>query len=206
MIKVARNDILKDAARQFAHKAGELAEVTEIAICGSVAGNDPDPYDLDIAVVVNAIGFLEPLAKYARQMSSISHAWEVFVFDQQLTYQGRICHRRECPGQSIDCIDPNCGKVPHMRIAPDFQFDKQQFFESPLEIIYQATEKSYLLRYKEHMGIAFSRTYTPLKPIKAECVVCGRRFTIDGGEQKWYAKGGLSLPKRCSRCRSSRGF
>jgi hypothetical protein len=206
MIKVARNDILKDAARQFAQKAGELAEVAEISICGSVAGNDPDPYDLDIAVVVTSLGFLEPLAKYARQMSSISHAWEVFVFDQQLTHQGRICHRRECPGQSMDCADPNCGKVPHMRIAPDFQFDKQQFFESPFEIIYQATEKSYLLRYKEQIGITLSRVYTPLKSIKVECVVCGRRFTIDGGEQKWYAKGGLNLPKRCSRCRSSRGF
>lgn len=206
MIKGTRNNVLKDAARQFAHKAGELAGVAEIAICGSVAGNDPDPYDLDIAVVITALESLELLAKYARQMSSISHAWEVFLFDHRLIYQGRICHRRECPGQSIDCMDPDCGKIPHLRIIPDFQFHETQFFESPFEIIHQTTEKGYLLTYKEHIGIAFSRTYTPLKSMKVECVACGRRFTIDGGEQKWYAKGGLNLPRRCSRCRSERGF
>lgn len=206
MIKVTRNSVLKGAALQFAQKAGELADVAEIAICGSVAGNDPDPSDLDIAVIMTALGSLELLAKYARQMSSISHAWEVFVFDHRLTYQGRICHRRECPGQSIDCADPNCGKVPHLRIAPDFEFDEPQFFESPFEIIYQTIEKSYLLRHKEQIGIAFSRTYTALKSIKVECVICGRRFIIDGGEQKWYAKRGLNLPKRCFRCRSKRGF
>ncbi len=206
MIKVTRNSLLKDAARQFAQKAGELAELAEIAICGSVAGNDPNPSDIDLAVVMTHFSSLEPLAKYARQMSSISHAWEVFVFDHQLTYQGRICHRRECPRRSIDCADPDCGKVPHLRIVPDFEFDDPQFFESPFEIIYQTTEKSYLLRHKEQIGITFSRTYTALKPIKVECVMCGRRFIIDGGEQKWYEKRGLNLPKRCPRCRPGQGF
>ena len=206
MIKVTRNSLLKDAARQFAQKAGELAELAEIAICGSVAGNDPNPSDIDLAVVMTHFSSLEPLAKYARQMSSISHAWEVFVFDHQLTYQGRICHRRECPRRSIDCADPDCGKVPHLRIVPDFEFDDPQFFESPFEIIYQTTEKSYLLRHKEQIGITFSLTYTALKPIKVECVMCGRRFIIDGGEQKWYEKRGLNLPKRCPRCRPGQGF
>jgi len=206
MIKVTRNSLLKDAARQFAQKAGELAELAEIAICGSVAGNDPNPSDIDLAVVMTHFSSLEPLAKYARQMSSISHAWEVFVFDHQLTYQGRVCHRRECPRRSIDCADPDCGKIPHLRIVPDFEFDEPQFFESPFEIIYQTTEKSYLLRHKEQIGITFSRTYTALKSIKVECVICGRRFIIDGGEQKWYEKRGLNLPKRCPRCRPGRGF
>jgi predicted nucleotidyltransferase len=205
MIK-AKNNLLKDAAGQFAHKAATLLEVAEIAICGSVAGNDPDPSDLDLAVVVAGLESLEPLAKYARQMSSIAHTWEVFLFDHLLTYQGRICHRRECPGRSVDCSIPNCGKTPHVRIEPDFQFDEAQFFESPFEIIHQSTEKSYLLLHKEKLGIELFRTYASLRPIKVECVSCGRQFTIDGGEQKWFTKRGLYLPKHCSRCRSKRGY
>jgi predicted nucleotidyltransferase len=206
MTEGTRNNVLRGAAGQFAHKARELAGVAEIAICGSVAGNDPDPYDLDIAVVMTALDSLEPLAKYARQMSSISHAWEVFLFDHRLIFQGRICQRRECPGGSVECMGPNCGKIPHVRIAPGFQFDEIQFFESPFEILHQTTEKSYLLGYKERIGIGFSRTYTPLKPMRVDCIECGRRFTIDAGEQKWYTKGGLTLPKRCDRCRSKKYF
>jgi hypothetical protein len=133
-------------------------------------------------------------------MSSISHAWEVFTFDDQLAYRGRICHRRECPGRSVECLHPGCGEVPHLKINPEFEFDERLFFGSPFEILL-APEESRLLKHKQNLGTA-SRVYTPLKRLKRECIDCGRRFAIDGGEQKWYEKRGLVLPKRCSRCRT----
>jgi predicted nucleotidyltransferase len=199
MNRVDKNGILRDAARQFMQKAQSLPEVAEIVLCGSVAGNDPYPSDLDLAIILTTFDILEDLAKYARQMSSIAHNWEAFVFDDQLTYRGRICHRRECPGQSVDCLHPACGEVPHLKIDPDFEFDERLFFESPFEILLTPKESRFL-KHKQELGIA-SRVYTPLKPLKRACIECGQRFTVDGGEQKWYEKRGLALPKRCFRCR-----
>ena len=198
--KIDRNGILREAALQFAQKAQALAEVAEIVLCGSAAGNDPYPSDLDLALILTAFDSLESLAKYARQMSSISHAWDVFVFDTELTYRGRICHRRECRSQSVDCLHPACGEIPHLKIDPELTFDERLFFGSPFEILL-ALNESRLVKHKENLGIA-SRVYTPLKRLKSECIDCGRRFTIDGGEQKWFEKRGLVLPKRCSRCRT----
>lgn len=199
-----RNERFRNAARQFAQKASGIEGVQEIVLCGSVAGNDPDPYDIDIAVILTNINSVASVARCARQISSISHAWEVFVFDEHLAYKGRICHRRECPGRSIDCMIPDCGKVPHLRAEPDFEYDEKLFFLSPFDIFHSVTPDSIVLKYKEHLGISSSRIYVPLKPIKRECVDCGRRFTIDAGEQKWYSKSGMDLPKRCLRCRSER--
>ncbi len=198
--KIDRNGILRGAAVQFTQRAQGLAEVAEIVLCGSVAGNDPYPSDLDLAIILTTFDSLESLAKYARQMSSISHNWDVFVFDTELTYRGRICHRRECPGQSADCLHPGCGEVPHLKIDPEFEFDEHLFFESPFGILL-AAEESRFVKHKKALGIA-SKVYTPLKRLKRECVDCGRRLTIDGGEQKWYEKRDLVLPKRCSRCRT----
>jgi len=206
MDRVARNNALKDAAEGFAQKAATLFEFAEIAICGSVAGNDPDPSDLNLATVVTSHESLESLAKYTRQMNSISHTWDVFLFDSHLVYRGRICHRCECPRWSTDCSDPNCDKTPHLRDEPDFDFDGSQFFESPFEIKYQTTEKRSLLLHKKQLGVTSSRTYTAFKALKVECVEFGRRLAIDGGEQKWFTKRGLNLPKRCSRCRSERSY
>jgi hypothetical protein len=59
----------------------------------------------------------------------------------------------------------------------------------------QTTEKSSLRLHKKQLGVTSSRTYTAHKAIKVECVICGRRFTIDGDEQKWFTKRGLNLPK-----------
>lgn len=198
-----RNERFRDAARLFAQKAEGIIEVREAALCGSVAGNDPDPYDIDIAVILTDLSCLAALAKPARQISSISHAWEVFVFDEHLVYRGRICHRSQCPAQSVDCTIPGCGRIPHMRAEPGFKFDEKLFFSSPFEILRQATAESSFLKHRERLGISSPRAYTSLKPVKVECVDCGRRFTIDAGQQKWYEKAGFSLPKRCDRCRSS---
>jgi putative zinc ribbon protein len=36
------------------------------------------------------------------------------------------------------------------------------------------------------------------------CIVCGRKFTWDYGEQRWYHEHGLEPPKRCHECRPTR--
>jgi hypothetical protein len=135
--------------------------------------------------------------QFVKKSKHLSEVADIAICGSVLVYKGRICHRRECPGRSIDCSDPNRGKTPHLRNEPDFDFDESRFLESPFEIMYQTTETSSLLLHKKQLGITSLRTYTALKALKVKCVECGRRFTIDGGEQKWFTKRGLNLPKRC---------
>ena len=202
-----RNEILREAAHGFVDKARNLSFVAEIGIVGSVAGNDPFAGDLDLAIALSDFQNLEIIAKYARQMSSTSHEWEVFVFNAMLDYKGRICHRRECAKQSAECLVPGCGLVPHLMIIHDVVFDERMFFESPIDVIYSTHDESIFLNKRKELGIGTVRTYPVLKEIGTKCVECGRRFIIDPGEQKWFLRRGMDLPKRCENCRLARaGF
>lgn len=199
----SRNAILREAARSFVEKASALPSVLEIAIIGSVAGNDPYAGDLDLAMVLNDFEDFKALARHARQISPVSHEWEVFVFDRDPAHKGRICHRRECSRQSVDCLVAGCGTIPHLRIISGFAFDERMFYESPFDILFSRGESLFLSR-KNELGITVTRTYPVLKRMRVDCVECGRGFMIDPGEQKWFARRGMEFPKRCPKCRDAR--
>ncbi|MHB1377798.1 MAG: zinc-ribbon domain containing protein [Candidatus Humimicrobiaceae bacterium] len=204
MVKKNKNQILREAADDFAKKSSRFSSVLEIAIVGSVAGDDPYPNDLDISLVADNLDELDQLAKCARQMSRYYHNWEVFLFNKNLLPLGRICYRRQCPSQSVDCYVPGCGNPPHLRIHPGFKYDEKIFLSSPIDILYTSFKKSYLLDRKNKLGIVESGKYPILKDIKIKCVICGRTFLFTSGEQKWYKGQGYSQPKRCSGCRESK--
>lgn len=63
------------------------------------------------------------IAKSARQMSSIYHGWEVFVFSDDLKYLGRVCHKKVCPALDSICYYPRCGEIAYLSNTPDFVFD-----------------------------------------------------------------------------------
>lgn len=201
-----RNKILRAAADEFAGKAGRLSTPLEIAVVGSVSGDDPHPNDLDLAVIVRNLDELATMAKYARQISSHYHGWEVFLFDENLSPLGRICRRRECPGQSVDCYIPGCGKPPHLRVHPDFEYNENIFLSSPIDVVRTSFEKSLFLTRKEELGIVGSREYAVLEDIGIECRLCGKTFIFTGDEQKRYQKRGLSLPGRCPDCIEREGM
>lgn len=196
-----KNENLRLAAKEFTGKAQKLSTVLEIAIVGSVAGGDPYPNDLDLVIIVRNLGEIAIIAKYARQMSSYYHAWEVFLFGEDLRLLGRVCYRKECPGQSIDCYTPGCGQPPFLRTDPDFEYDERMFFESPIDMLWTSFSTSRLLEHKKELGIVESRRYPVLEDIELECIQCGKKFVFTAGEQKWYQKRGLSQPKRCFECK-----
>ncbi|MBI4649827.1 hypothetical protein HY745_00715, partial [Candidatus Desantisbacteria bacterium] len=132
---MSKNEILKVAAKEFAEKAKKISNIFEIAIVGSVAGNDPYPNDLDIAIVISNLNEIKTLAKYARQMSRHNPSWDVFLFNENLKTIGRLCHRRECPSTSVDCSVPGCGETPHIRMHPDFEYNEMTFFSSPIDVL-----------------------------------------------------------------------
>ena len=146
-----KNCVLRVAADEFASKVRKLSSPLEIAIVGSVAGGDPYPNDLDLAILISNIGEIATIAKYARQMSRHYHGWEVFLFDDNLSPIGRICHRRECPGQSVDCYVPGCGKPPHVRVNPEFEYDEKMFLTSPIDVLWTSFKTSRLLARKDEL-------------------------------------------------------
>ncbi|MCG2791411.1 MAG: zinc-ribbon domain-containing protein [Actinomycetia bacterium] len=204
MVKENKNQILREAAGDFTNKASMLSSVLEIAIAGSVAGGDPYPNDLDISLILNNIEELAQISKYARQMSKYYHGWEVFLFDKNLLHLGRVCHRRECPSQSVDCCVPGCGDPPHLRIHSGFKYDEKIYLSSPFDILYTSLKESCLLARKSELGITESRIYPVLEDVKIKCAVCGRIFIYTAGEQKWYKGRGYSQPKRCPGCRENK--
>jgi len=201
MKKINKNEILRVAANEFAEKSQKLSSVLEIAIVGSVAGNDPHPNDLDLAIIVHNLDEIEFIAKYARQMSKHYHAWEVFLFNEVLMLLGRVCHRRECPVRSIDCSVPGCGQPHHLRVYPDFEYDEKMFFKSPIDMLWTSFNVSRFLARKCELGIGESRKYPMQEDIEIKCIICGKTFLFTSSEQKWYQKHGLSRPKRCHDCK-----
>jgi len=204
MIKKNKNQILREAADQFTKKASVLSSVLEIAIVGSVAGGDPNPNDLDISLVLDNLDELVQISKYARQMSRYYHNWEVFIFNKNLLPLGRICHRRQCPSQSVDCYVPGCGDPSYLRIHSGFKYDEKIFLSSPIDNLYTSLKKSCLLDQKNELKITGSRKYPVLEDAKIKCIICGRTFLFTSSEQKWYKDQGYNQPKRCSDCRENK--
>ena len=127
-------------------------------------------------------------------------SWDIFVLDKNLKYLGRLCHRKECPTNSVDCKVRGCGQPPHLRVFPEFEYDEKIFLGSPIDILWTSYEESRLIAHKRELGILESRKYIVLDDIKIECIDCGKMFIFTAGEQKWYQKMGLSIPKRCPFC------
>ncbi len=196
-----KNEILRVAANEFAEKVHKLSSPLEIAIIGSVAGDDPYPNDLDLVIIIRNLEEITTIAKYARQMSRHYHGWEVFLFDENVSPLGRICHRKKCPGQSVDCYVSGCGQTPYLRIHSDFNYQEKIFFNSPIDVLWTSFKMSRLLERKDELGIAESRRYPVLEDIKIKCILCAKVFLFTASEQKWYKKQGFSLPKRCPDCK-----
>ena len=137
-------------------------------------------------------------------MSGYYHDWEVFLFDKNLLPLGRICHRRQCPAQSVDCSAAGCGKPPHLRIDSGFEYDEKIFLTSPIDILYTSFKKSCLLGRKDELGIVKSRKYPIPEDIKIKCILCGKTFVFTSGEQKWYQRQGYNQPKRCPDCKENK--
>lgn len=200
-VNMEKNKLLRDAAVQFAEKTQKLSTLLELAIVGSVAGNDPYPNDLDIALILHNLDEISMIATCARQISKWHHAWDIFLFDEDIKLRGRICHRKACPGQSIDCAVPGCGMPPYVRVHLGFEYKEEVFFQSPFEVLWTTYKTSRFLARKKHLGIVESRKYPVMEDIIGECMLCGEPFVFTGSEQKWYQKRGLNQPKSCENCR-----
>lgn len=200
------NDSIRffQAAQHFVNKAKELVSVQEVVLCGSMEACDPYPGDIDLAVVLSHFDELPVLARFCRQMSSTTHAWEVFVFSIDRRYLGRICHKRECPGR-FHCEAKDCGKTPHLRNIRGFRFDPALFLAPELKLLWKRHEESILLGWRKDMNLIAPCLET-YEPIRIKCWECGKRFVFTASEQKHFEKHGWNEPKRCPECQENQWF
>ena len=198
------NDYIRftQAAQHFAEKAKNLASVQEVVLCGSMAAGDPYPGDIDLAVVLSELDELPQLARFCRQISSTTHAWEVFVFNGDRKYLGRICHKRECPAR-YPCDAMDCGRTPHLRNIRGFRFDRSLFLAPELKVLWSRREASVLLAWRKELNLTAPSLET-YEPVRLKCWECGNRFVFEASEQKYFAKRGWDDPKRCPECREKR--
>lgn len=122
-MKRGRGALFAQAAETFTRRVQQFPSVLEVALTGSLAAGDPWPYDLDLALALQDLQDLVGVAKAARQISSTTHAWDVFVFGAEPDYLGRLCHRRDCPTRQARCDAIDCGQTPYLANLPAFRFD-----------------------------------------------------------------------------------
>jgi len=199
MDKITR---LRQAAIEFAQRAESIQSVLEIALFGSLAKGDPYPKDIDLAVIISSLDHLPALARAARKISSLFHNWDVFVFNSNLEYLGRICHCRECPSGSVQCI--GCGDIPFIQHTRGFKFTPEDFYSSPCEILLNRQSESRFISQRAQCGIEENRAFEQFEDIVLECWDCGNTFVFTGGEQKYFKQHSFQPPRRCETCRIKR--
>jgi len=68
-----KNKILRVIVNEFTEKIHKLSSPLEITIIGSVAGDNPYPNDIDLAIIIHNFEEIKIIEKYARQMSRYYH-------------------------------------------------------------------------------------------------------------------------------------
>jgi hypothetical protein len=199
-----RRQRLYRAAEEFSEKLKVIECVSEVGVAGSFASEEEYPLDIDIFIFLRNLNQFPLIARYARQISSIYHNWEVFVFSEDLNYLGRVCHRRNCPSSTMDCYHPYCGRIPHLYITPDFIFKPEIFLRSPFKIFWSRHRGFLWHKWRDKLNISETHGYPKYESIKKICVECGKEFIYSIAEQKIFKKRGYLPPKRCPECREKK--
>jgi hypothetical protein len=198
----------KKVATDFVGRVAHLESVLEIAVFASVAGGDPYPSDIDVAIFLNSLETMAPIAKAKRQADALMNGFDLFVFDQDRKFIGNVCQRKECGSGSGTAIRVCCTSTPFIARRDGLNFEPFRWFKTPVEILFHRDKKSILLSWQEAilqtMGLDSPEPYPIREPIVQKCRECGTRFTIDPGEQKYFEGMGFDFPKRCQSCRDDK--
>lgn len=203
-----KREMFKKSVIEFRDKIEKHENVIEIAIIGSLAGEDLYPYDVDIAIILTNFDNISSIAKSARQINGKIHVLEVFIFDTNRNYYGRICDRKECYSSSIECSMINCGKIQFIKVMKDFEFKPEDAFRTKIEVIFTRGSESIFINWQKEilqlLGLKEPEIYRSLESEWIKCIECEEKFEFTPNEQKCYKKNRLYTPKRCANCRERR--
>lgn len=179
--------------------------VLEVAIVGSVAGRDPYPFDLDLAICLSDTSDIEDVAACARRAGIEHPAWDIFLFDRDIGHLGRLCHFNECPRGKDECQEKGCGRPAYVHKIAGFEFDEARFFSSPIDVLLSPRGPSLFQIRQRALGITEPRIYRPAEPVWVRCRVCGEDFELDGGSRKYFDRLKRRYPDVCEDCMEERG-
>ncbi|MGK5087096.1 zinc-ribbon domain containing protein [Bdellovibrionota bacterium FG-2] len=195
----------KAVAADFSDQVKVFQSVEEVGIFASVAGNDPYPSDVDVALFLNAFCDLGRIAKIKRQLQGRTGGFDLFVFGTDRSFLGNVCFRKECPGQTRDCARLECGRTPYIEKREGLIYDPVRWFRTPIEILFHRSTESILTLWQKEIIIRLGRSepepYVVRETIFIKCRECGEQFEFDPGEQKHFEKMGFQHPRRCQGCR-----
>ncbi len=130
-----RRTRIDQAVAKFIALVQHVEGVLEIALFGSAATGKAVPDDFDLMVFIWDVHSIPAISEGIRSTSSIFHAQDVFIFDANRQYLGRVCHRKKCPALSVECKVEGCGKVKYLQVIEGFTFiAKQALVRKPVPL------------------------------------------------------------------------
>ncbi|CAG0996099.1 hypothetical protein METP2_02924 [Methanosarcinales archaeon] len=124
------------AVEKFVSLIRDVNGVIEVALFGSAASDKAVPGDFDLMVFIENTDCISQVSKSIRKTSHIFHAHDVFVFDKNRNYLGRICQRGTCPTSSVECYVRDCGKIQYLKQIDGFVFKEKEAFIGKLVIVW----------------------------------------------------------------------
>lgn len=114
------------AIEKFVSLIRDANGVIEVALFGSAASEKDVPQDFDLMVFIEDTECISHVSKSIRKTSHLFHAHDVFVFDKNRNYLGRICQRGTCPTSSVECYVRDCGKIQYLKQIKGFAFKERE--------------------------------------------------------------------------------
>ncbi len=130
-----RRTRIDQAVAKFITLVQHVEGVLEVALFGSVATEKAVPDDFDLMVFIKDVQCIPAISSSIRSITSTFHAHDVFLFDENRQYLGRVCHRKKCPALSVECKVYGCGKVKYLQVIEGFTFQaKQALAQKPVPL------------------------------------------------------------------------
>ena len=110
----------------------------EIALLGSLATSKKRiAKDIDLMVFTENTDCIDKLAMCHRKVLGKFHSSpDVFVFTKDRQFLGNVCHRRECPSQSVDCQVHGCGEIKYIEKRQGFTFNERNIFKNKPRVLW----------------------------------------------------------------------
>jgi len=132
-----RRERIDNSINMFKELVSNIESVIEIALFGSLTAEKKIAKDIDLMVFVENTHCIDKLAGCHRQVLGRYHSSpDVFVFTKDRYFLGNICHRKECPSQSVECRVEGCGKIKYIAQRPGFVFQEHKVFKNKPRILW----------------------------------------------------------------------
>lgn len=190
-------------AHKFAEKVKDIDGIEDIALFGSVAGEDPNPKDCDILLVMRHFKNIAFIAKQARKLGSISLHWDIFIITPDKKHVGNISHKKDPWAHSIEL---NGERIHHVKKTKDFTIDLMKSLIHPIKPLVDANNiiAAWQKEVLSKLRLDLPKPYPVVKSETLACGECGKSFVWKAAEKKYFKRMGYHPPLRCPDCRPAK--